>query len=219
MVERYAPAPPAQEAPTISRSRWGITPIVLVSLGLLAGQASAHGDDEVGGIQGLLGVFEVMVASSFFHSIGAILLVGGLILLMIRLRIAEAEDDGEEADTLDRDTDDDEILQATMLRPDVEIPGMATRLLYVGIVMNLLGGAARLFEPGHPSLLEMFANRWVGIMLVKHTFILTMCICTILATLNTNRIERRLLLCRFSLGCVIVIGLLGALAGVVSNSA
>ena len=114
---------------------------------------------------------------------------------------------GEAAESTDASTPEDS---------DSAIGGrLSDRLIYVGVAMNLIGGIARLFEPGHPSLLETFASRWVTIMLVKHFFILIMCGTAIYATLPRGTTSARLLATRMALAAVVVIGAMGALASVV----
>jgi hypothetical protein len=162
---------------------------------LAAGMVAAHGeDDSLSGIRGLLGGFDVRVSSSFMHSIGAILLVGGLLKLHSHLR---------------KVTQDEKELTRQLL---------ACRLVWVGVAMNLIGGLMRLFEPGHPSLLEFFADRWVTVMLAKHAFVLLMAGTSIHATLESGTPSARLLSARMALASVVVIGALGALAGVISTT-
>jgi len=175
----------------------------LVTLFIASTIAIAHGEGEdTGSWRDLFGAFDIMVSASFLHSIGAILLVGGLLHIHSRLKAASPDDE-------DGDGDEDEAIDAI-------IGGeLSNRLIYVGVVMNMIGGTARLFEPGHPSLLETFANRWVTIMLVKHSFILIMCGAAIYATLPKGTTAARLLSTRMALASVVVIGALGALAGVV----
>jgi hypothetical protein len=184
--------------------------------------AIAHGEGEDdGGWRDLFGGFDVMVSASFLHSIGAILLVGGLLHIHSRLRTAtkvseEPEDDGgdaldalvgEPADSTDESTPED---------GEPNIGGqLSNRLIYVGVAMNLIGGISRLFEPGHPSLLETIGNRWVTIMLVKHLFVLIMCGTAIYATLPRGTTSARLLSTRMALAAVVVIGAMGSLASVV----
>ena len=83
--------------------------------------------------------------------------------------------------------------------------------------MNLLGGTMRLFEPAHPSLLAFFSDRWVSVMLFKHAFVLLMVATAAYATLSTKPTDARLLSTRLALAAVVVIGALGALAGVIGT--
>jgi hypothetical protein len=151
--------------------------------------ATAHGEGEdTDSWRNILGGLDVMVIASFLHSIGAILMVGGLIQLYSRLKTEET----------------DEILSL-----------MPNRLIYSGLILNLIGGASRLFEPGHPSLNATFEDRWVSVMLVKHLFVIILCVASIYATRSSRERASRMLATRMSLAAVIVIGVLGALAGVI----
>ena len=78
-------------------------------------------------------------------------------------------------------------------------------------------GLMRLFEPGHPSLLEFFADRWVTVMLAKHAFVLLMAGTSIHSTLESGTPSARLLSARMALATVVVIGALGSLAGVIGT--
>ena len=149
----------------------------------------AHGEGEdTGSWRDALGGLDVMVSASFLHSIGAILLVGGLLQLYALLRKEDNED----------------------------LPhSLTNRLIYSGLILNLIGGIVRLFEPGHPSLNATFEDRWVTVMLLKHVFVIILCVASVYATRDSRKLSSRLLATRTSLAAVIVIGVLGALAGVI----
>jgi len=77
------------------------------------------------------------------------------------------------------------------------------------------GGAMRLYEPGHPTIFDLSGNRWVSIMIAKHLLVVATTVCGVLATRESQPLARRRLLARLSLGFVLIIGLLGAMANVV----
>ena len=194
------------------RTRW-ITASALL-LGciplLLAGSASAHGEAgaDDGGFRALLGGFEVIIASNFFHTLGAMMLFTGLVLLLYLLGREEVLDEGE--DVLVPEIDGDEPLQNPAMRS-------ASLLIWVGLAINIIAGLARLFEPGHPSLVAMFSDRWVSIMLFKHFFILVLSVTAVMATSSRLPLMRRRMLTRLSIAFVVIIGILGAAASTVAG--
>jgi len=186
-------SPPVQ--PVMDRRRfWVILLVATLVLTLTSSTVTAHGDDdEAGGIRNFLGGFDVRVSASFLHTVGAILLVGGLLGLHGNLRSAQRDEKEPETHLL------------------------SSRLIWIGVVMNMLGGIMRLFEPAHPSVLSFFADRWVSVMLVKHAFILLMVATGVYASLGSRPTDTRLLSIRLSLAAVVVIGALGSLAGVIGT--
>jgi hypothetical protein len=93
---------------------------------------------------------------------------------------------------------------------------VANRLVLAGIVMNLVGGLMRLFEPGHPSLLEFMENRWVTMLVTKHLLLLITYSASIVATRSAVDPERRRLAVLVAIGGVIVVSILGAAADVLT---
>jgi len=159
---------------------------VLSSVGAHDGEG-----ENISPIRDFLGGFDVMVVSNFLHSVGAMLLLAGLILLLARLGQPSTEEEG--------------LLGGRS----------ANRLIWVALLFNLLGGMMRLYEPGHPSIFDLSGNRWVSIMIVKHLLVIATTVCVIIATLEKQPNDRRRLLARLSLAFVVIIGLLGAVANVV----
>ena len=81
--------------------------------------------------------------------------------------------------------------------------------------MNLIGGLMRLYQPGHPSLLNFLDNRWTSIMLVKHLLVAFLIYSSYYALGESRELELRIRALRASVVLVISIGLLGVVAAVV----
>lgn len=155
---------------------------------------SAHGGaDDVGWFRTMLGGFEAMVISGFFHTTGAMILLAGLILLAAKLPKKD---------------------EAVLLEQNLG-GKTATKLIIIGMVMNLGGGIMRLYEPGHPDIFSAFEVRWVSIMIVKHLMIVVLCIISGIAISNRFSVAKRKLMVKVALGLTVLIGVLGSLAGVV----
>lgn len=171
---------------------------ILFASALLISNVAAHGDDEEDStsFRDFFGGFDIMVISNTLHSIGAMLLLAGLILLLVHLHDK-------------RNADAEQVEQRFLGGKAVN------RLVLVGLVLNLLGGSMRLFEPGHPLLTEFFANRWVSIMIFKHILVLLSVILSIIAIREQQPLERRWHSARAAIICIIVIGVLGSVASVV----
>ena len=166
--------------------------LLLLLLPLVSSGVSAHGetDEEASVLEKLLASDKTRTATAFLHSVGAILLTTGLVVLLVMLRQPSL---GLEANTL-----------------------VANRLVLAGIVMNLVGGLMRLFEPGHPSLLEFMENRWVTMLATKHILLLITYTASIVATRSAVDPERRRLAVLVAIGGVIVVSILGAAADVLT---
>ena len=166
--------------------------LLLLLLPLVSPGVSAHGetDEEASVLEKLLASDKTRTATAFLHSVGAILLTTGLVVLLVMLRQPSL---GLEANTL-----------------------VANRLVLAGIVMNLAGGLMRLFEPGHPSLLEFMENRWVTMLVTKHILLLITYAASIVATRSAVDPERRRLAVLVAIGGVIVVSILGAAADVIT---
>jgi uncharacterized membrane protein len=179
----------------------GVWVAVALALSLMMPYAAAHGGEDDGddSLRDMLGGFDVMVMNSFLHSIGAMLLLAGLVLLVARLGRP------------------DDVIEAELGENSGGLLGgrTANRLVWIGLAFNLAGGAMRLYEPGHPSIFDLSGNRWVSIMIAKHLLVLATTVCGVLATLESQPLARRRHLARLALGFVLIIGLLGAAANVV----
>jgi len=155
--------------------------------------AHGEGEEDISFLREFLGGFDIMVASNFLHTVGAMLLLAGLVLLLAKLNQADFYEN-----------------------MDGFVGGRsANRLIYIALTFNLLGGVMRLYEPGHPSLFDLSGNRWVSIMIAKHLLVIATTVCSIIATLESQDRKRRKLLAKLSLAFVVIIGLLGAMANVV----
>ena len=166
--------------------------LLLLLLPLVSPGVSAHGesDEEASVLEKLLASDKTRTATAFLHSVGAILLTTGLVVLLVMLRQPSLE-----------------------LEPNTLV---ANRLVLGGIVMNLVGGLMRLFEPGHPSLLEFMENRWVTMLVTKHLLLLLVYSASIVATRSTVDRERRRLATLCAIAGVIVVSILGAAADVIT---
>jgi len=166
--------------------------LLLLLLPLVSPGVSAHGEaeDEASALEEFLASSTTRTATAFLHSVGAILLTTGLVVLLVMLRQPLLE-----------------------LEPNTLV---ANRLVLAGIVMNLVGGLMRLFEPGHPSLLEFMENRWVTMLVTKHLLLLITYSASIVATRSAVDPERRRLAVLVAIGGVIVVSILGAAADVLT---
>ncbi|OIR13041.1 MAG: hypothetical protein BEU05_00520 [Marine Group III euryarchaeote CG-Bathy2] len=166
--------------------------LLLLLLSLVSTGVSAHGeaDEEASALEEFLASSKTRTATAFLHSVGAILLTTGLVVLLVMLRQPSLE-----------------------LEPNTLV---ANRLVLAGIAMNLTGGLMRLFEPGHPSLLEFMENRWVTMLATKHLLLLVTYAASIVATRSTVDRERRRLAVLVAIGGVIVVSILGAAADVLT---
>ena len=166
--------------------------LLLLLLPLVSPEVSAHGetDEEASVLETLLASDKTRTATAFLHSVGAIMLTTGLVVLLVMLRQPLLE-----------------------LEPNTLV---ANRLVLVGIVMNLVGGLMRLFEPGHPSLLEFMENRWVTLLMTKHLLLLITYSASIVATRSAVDPVRRRLAVLVAIGGVIVVSILGAAADVLT---
>ena len=168
-------------------------PLLLLLLSvLLSPGALAHGeaDEDATALEIFLASDKTRTATAFLHSVGAILLTTGLVVLLVMLRQPSLE-----------------------LEPNTLAAG---RLVVAGICMNLTGGLMRLFEPGHPSILDFMQNRWVTMLVTKHLLLLLVYSASIVATRSTVDRERRRLATRGAFGGVIVVCILGAAADVIT---
>ena len=168
-------------------------PLLLFLLSvLLSPGALAHGeaDEDATALEIFLASNKTRTATAFLHSVGAILLTTGLVVLLVMLRQPSLE-----------------------LEPNTLAAG---RLVVAGICMNLTGGLMRLFEPGHPSILDFMHNRWVTMLVTKHLLLLLVYSASIVATRSTVDRERRRLATLGAIGGVIVVSILGAAADVIT---
>ena len=168
-------------------------PLLLLLLpALLSPGVLAHGeaDDDATALEKFLASNKTRTATAFLHSVGAILLTTGLVVLLVMLRQPSLE---AEANT-----------------------EVANRLVLAGIAMNLVGGLMRLFEPGHPSVLDFMQNRWVTMLATKHLLLLLVYSASIVATRSTVDRERRRLAALGAIAGVIVVSILGAAADVIT---
>jgi len=142
-----------------------------------------------------------MILANSLHSLGSMLLLSGILILYYHVK---------------RHLDES---------PETEISFssglslMGKRLTIVGLVFNLTGGLMRLYQPGHPLLLEFFANRWTSVMLIKHMMIIVMVYLCYLTFREDSEDELRIRALRTSVVLVITIGLLGVVASVVGPGA
>ena len=159
---------------------------------LLSPGALAHGeaDEDATALEIFLASNKTRTATAFLHSVGAILLTTGLVVLLVILRQPSLE-----------------------LEPNTLAAG---RLVVAGICMNLTGGLMRLFEPGHPSILDFMHNRWVTMLVTKHLLLLLVYSASIVATRSPVDRERRRLATLGAIGGVIVVSILGAAADVIT---
>ena len=166
--------------------------LLLLLLPLVSPGVSAHGetDEEASVLEKLLASDKTRTATAFLHSVGAILLTTGLVVLLVMLRQPSLE-----------------------LEPNTLAAG---RLGGAGICMNLTGGLMRLFEPGHPSILDFMQNRWVTMLVTKHLLLLLVYSASIVATRSTVDRERRRLATLGAIAGVIVVSILGAAADVIT---
>jgi len=180
----------------MSRRQW-LASAILVSIFSIPNVA-AHGDDDTSttSFRDFFGGFDIMVISNTLHSLGAMLLLAGLILLLVHIH--------------DQRQSKQEVIEQRFLGGQA-----VNRLIIIGVVLNLVGGLMRLFEPGHPSLLEFFDNRWVSVMIFKHLLVLLTIILSIIAIKDTQPLERRWHATRAAIVLIVVIGLLGSVATVV----
>ena len=166
--------------------------LLLLLPAMLSPGAVAHGEaeDEASALEEFLASSTTRTATAFLHSVGAILLTTGLVVLLVMLRQPSLE-----------------------LEPNTLV---ANRLVVAGICMNLTGGLMRLFEPGHPSVLDFMQNRWVTMLATKHLLLLVVYSTSIVATRSTVDRERRRLATLGAIGGVIVVSILGAAADVIT---
>ena len=166
--------------------------LLLLLLPLVSPGVSAHGeaDEEASALEEFLASSTTRTATAFLHSMGAILLTAGLVVLLVMLRQPSLE-----------------------LEPNTLV---ANRLVVAGICLNLTGGLMRLFEPGHPSVLDFMQNRWVTMLATKHLLLLITYSASIVATRSTVDRERRRLAVLVAIGGVIVVSILGAAADVLT---
>ena len=166
--------------------------LLLLLPAMLSPGAVAHGeaDEEASALEEFLASSTTRTATAFLHSVGAILLTTGLVVLLVMLRQPSLE-----------------------LEPN---PLVANRLVVAGICMNLTGGLMRLFEPGHPSVLDFMQNRWVTMLATKHLLLLVVYSTSIVATRSTVDRERRRLAALGAIAGVIVVSILGAAADVIT---
>ena len=126
----------------------------------------------------------------------------------------------ELGDKLQEDTIPMSVVLLVMLRqPSLELEPntlVANRLVVAGICMNLTGGLMRLFEPGHPSILDFMQNRWVTMLATKHLLLLLVYSASIVATRSTVDKERRRLAALGAIAGIIVVSILGAAAAVIT---
>ena len=165
--------------------------LLLLLPAMLSPGAVAHGeaDEEASALEEFLASSTTRTATAFLHSVGAILLTTGVVLLVM-LRQPSLE-----------------------LEPNTLV---ANRLVVAGICMNLTGGLMRLFEPGHPSVLDFMQNRWVTMLATKHLLLLVVYSTSIVATRSTVDRERRRLAALGAIAGVIVVSILGAAADVIT---
>jgi len=168
--------------------------LLLLLPAMLSPGAVAHGeaDEEASALEEFLASSTTRTATAFLHSVGAILLTTGLVVLLVMLRQPSLE-----------------------LEPNTLV---ANRLVVAGICMNLTGGLMRLFEPGHPSVLDFMQNRWVTMLATKHLLLLVVYSTSIVATRSTVDRERRRLAALGAIAGVIVVSILGAAADVITPS-
>ena len=166
--------------------------LLLLLPAMLSPGAVAHGeaDEEASALEEFLASSTTRTATAFLHSVGAILLTTGLVVLLVMLRQPSLE-----------------------LEPNTLV---ANRLVVAGICMNLTGGLMRLFEPGHPSVLDFMQNRWVTMLVTKHLLLLLVYSASIVATRSTVDRERRRLATLGAIAGVIVVSILGAAADVIT---
>ena len=166
--------------------------LLLLLPAMLSPGAVAHGeaDEEASALEEFLASSTTRTATAFLHSVGAILLTTGLVVLLVMLRQPSLE-----------------------LEPNTLV---ANRLVVAGICMNLTGGLMRLFEPGHPSVLDFMQNRWVTMLATKHLLLLVVYSTSIVATRSTVDRERRRLAALGAIVGVIVVSILGAAADVIT---
>ena len=166
--------------------------LLLLLPAMLSPGAVAHGeaDEEASALEEFLASSTTRTATAFLHSVGAILLTTGLVVLLVMLRQPSLE-----------------------LEPNTLV---ANRLVVAGICMNLTGGLMRLFEPGHPSVLDFMQNRWVTMLATKHLLLLVVYSTSIVATRSTVDRERRRLAVLVAIAGVIVVSILGAAADVLT---
>ena len=166
--------------------------LLLLLPAMLSPGAVAHGeaDEEASALEEFLASSTTRTATAFLHSVGAILLTTGLVVLLVMLRQPSLE-----------------------LEPNTLV---ANRLVVAGICMNLTGGLMRLFEPGHPSVLDFMQNRWVTMLATKHLLLLVVYSTSIVATRSTVDRERRRLAALGAIAGVIVVSILGAAADVIT---
>ena len=166
--------------------------LLLLLPAMLSPGAVAHGeaDEEASALEEFLASSTTRTATAVLHSVGAILLTTGLVVLLVMLRQPSLE-----------------------LEPNTLV---ANRLVVAGICMNLTGGLMRLFEPGHPSVLDFMQNRWVTMLATKHLLLLVVYSTSIVATRSTVDRERRRLAALGAIAGVIVVSILGAAADVIT---
>ena len=166
--------------------------LLLLLPAMLSPGAVAHGeaDEEASALEEFLASSTTRTATAFLHSVGAILLTTGLVVLLVMLRQPSLE-----------------------LEPNTLV---ANRLVVAGICMNLTGGLMRLFEPGHPSGLDFMQHRWVAMLATKHLLLLLVYSASIVATRSTVDRERRRLAALGAIAGVIVVSILGAAADVIT---
>ena len=166
--------------------------LLLLLPAMLSPGAVAHGeaDEEASALEEFLASSTTRTATAFLHSVGAILLTTGLVVLLVMLRQPSLE-----------------------LEPNTLV---ANRLVVAGICMNLTGGLMRLFEPGHPSVLDFMQNRWVTMLATKHLLLLVVYSTSIVATRSTVDRERRRRAALGAIAGVIVVSILGAAADVIT---
>lgn len=169
---------------------------------LLSSSVAAHGDEAgESSWRALLGGFDMMILANSLHSLGSMLLLSGILILYYHVK---------------RHLDE---IPETEISFSSGLSLMGKRLTIVGLVFNLTGGLMRLYQPGHPSLLEFFANRWTSVMLIKHMMIIVMVYLCYLTFREDSEDELRIRALRTSVVLVITIGLLGVVASVVGPGA
>lgn len=154
-----------------------------------------------------------MILSNSMHSIGSMLLLSGILIFFVSLK-QKSFFDGSYRREDSTDSADSEILPADLV-VDSHWDIIGRRLIIVGIVMNFIGGVMRLYEPGHPSLLNFFDNRWTSVMLVKHLMVALLIYSSYYALGESRELDLRIRALRFSVVLIISIGLLGVVAAVV----
>ncbi len=88
-----------------------------------------------------------LVLATTLHTLGAIGIVAGLILFLVRAR---------------------RIGQGL---PMGNLPSTTAWVIWAAIAANLIGGFMRTYLPGHPTMVDIGHSDWVQVMLLKHAFI------------------------------------------------